>query len=72
MQGLANARRPVRLVFGDTELCQVYLGIVVGLPPALCDRVIDDPSVSHQHMRIGRAEGRPYVEDLHSRHLAGW
>ena len=66
LSGRDGGGRPVRLVFGDTELSQVYLGIVVGRHPALCDRVIADPSVSRRHMRIGMAEGRPYVEDLNS------
>lgn len=66
LSGRDGAGRPVRLVFGDTELSQAYLGLVVGRHPALCDRVIDDLSVSRRHMRIGMAEGRPYVEDLNS------
>ena len=66
LSGRDGAGRPVRLVFGDTELSQVYLGLVFGRHPALCDRVIDDPSVSRRHMRIGMAEGKPYVEDLNS------
>ena len=66
LSGRDGSGRPVRLVFGDTELSQVYLGIVIGRHPALCDRVIDDPSVSRRHMRIGMAEGKPYVEDLNS------
>jgi pSer/pThr/pTyr-binding forkhead associated (FHA) protein len=28
--------------------------------------VIEDPSVSRRHVRIGMAEGKPYVEDLNS------
>jgi hypothetical protein len=66
LSGHDGAGRPIRLVFGDTELSETYLGLVVGRHPALCDRVIDDPSVSRRHMRIGMAEGRPYVEDLNS------
>lgn len=66
LSGRDGAGKPIRLVFGDTELSQAYLGMVVGRHPALCDRVIDDPSVSRRHMRIGMAEGRPYVEDLNS------
>jgi pSer/pThr/pTyr-binding forkhead associated (FHA) protein len=66
LSGRDSSGRPVRLVFGDTELSQVYLGMVIGRHPALCDRVIDDPSVSRRHMRIGMAEGKPYVEDLNS------
>jgi pSer/pThr/pTyr-binding forkhead associated (FHA) protein len=66
LSGRDGAGRPIRLVFGDTELSQAYLGLVIGRHPALCDRVIDDPSVSRRHMRIGMAEGRPHVEDLNS------
>ena len=66
LRGHDGAGRPIRLVFGDTELSELYLGLVVGRHPALCDRVIDDPSVSSRHMRIGMAEGKPYVEDLNS------
>ncbi len=66
LSGRDGAGRPVRLVFGDSELSEAYLGLVVGRHPALCDRVIDDPSVSRRHMRIGMAEGKPYVEDLNS------
>jgi predicted component of type VI protein secretion system len=66
LSGRDGSGMPVRLVFGDTELSQVYLGIVIGRHPALCDRVIDDPSVSRRHMRISMAEGRPQVEDLNS------
>jgi predicted component of type VI protein secretion system len=66
LSGRDGAGRPLRLVFGDTELSESYLGLVVGRHPALCDRVIDDPSVSRRHMRIGMAEGRAYVEDLNS------
>jgi hypothetical protein len=30
LSGPDGSGRPVRLVFGDTELSQVYLGIVIG------------------------------------------
>jgi predicted component of type VI protein secretion system len=66
LSGSDAAGRPIRLVLGETELSQAYLGIVVGRHPALCDRVIEDPSVSRRHLRLGMAEGRPYVEDLNS------
>ena len=66
LSGHDGAGNPIRLVFGETELSQVYLGIVIGRHPALCDRAIDDPSVSRRHLRIGMAEGKPYVEDLNS------
>ena len=66
LSGRDGGGRPIRLIFGDTELSEIYLGLVVGRHPALCDRVIEDPSVSRRHMRIGMAEGKPYVEDLNS------
>ena len=66
LSGRDGAGRPIRLIFGDTELSEIYLGLVVGRHPALCDRVIEDPSVSRRHMRIGMAEGKHYVEDLNS------
>ena len=66
LSGRDGAGSPIRLVFGETELSQAYLGIVLGRHPALSDRVIDDPSVSRRHLRLGMAEGRPYVEDLNS------
>jgi pSer/pThr/pTyr-binding forkhead associated (FHA) protein len=66
LSGRDGAGRPIRLVFGDAELSQVYLGIVIGRHPAPCDRVIDDPSMSRRHRRVGMAEGKPYVEDLNS------
>jgi hypothetical protein len=66
LSGRDGTGRSLRLVFGETELSEIYLGLVVGRHPALCDRVIDDPSVSRRHLRIGMAEGKPYVEDLNS------
>jgi predicted component of type VI protein secretion system len=66
LSGRDGAGNAIRLVFGDTELSQVYLGLVIGRHPALSDRVIDDPSVSRRHLRIGMAEGKAYVEDLNS------
>jgi pSer/pThr/pTyr-binding forkhead associated (FHA) protein len=66
LSGRDGAGRAVRLVFGDTELSRADLGLVIGRHPALCDRVIDDPGVSRRHLRIGMAEGKPYVEDLNS------
>jgi predicted component of type VI protein secretion system len=66
LRGRDGAGNPLRLVLGETELSQSYLGLVIGRHPALCDRVIDDPSVSRRHLRIGMAEGKPYVEDLNS------
>ena len=66
LEGVDGAGRPIRLVFGETELSHAYLGLAIGRHPALCQRVIDDPSVSRRHLRIGLAEGKPFVEDLNS------
>jgi hypothetical protein len=48
MPEVADADRPVQLAFGDTGLSQAYLGVVIGRHPALCERVIDYPSVSRR------------------------
>jgi len=66
LEGVDGAGRPVRLVFGETELSQAYLGLAIGRHPALCDRVIDDPGVSRRHLRLGLAEGGLFAEDLNS------
>ena len=59
-----GAAAPIKLVFGETELAQAYLGITIGRHPGLCDRVIDDPGISRRHLRVGIADGRLFAEDL--------
>ena len=66
LEGTDGEGRPVRLVFGETELARSYLGVTVGRHPDLCDRVIDDPGISRRHMRLSLAEGNLRVEDLNS------
>ena len=66
LEGMDGDGRPIRLVFGETELARSYLGITVGRHPDLCDRVIDDPGVSRRHMRLSVSEGNLRVEDLNS------
>ena len=66
LEGTDGAGQPLRLVLGDTELVRAYLGVAIGRHPALCDRLIDDPTVSRRHLRIGIAEGKLFVEDLNS------
>ena len=66
LEGRDGAGHPVRLVLGQTQLAMVYLGVTVGRHPALCDLVVDDPSVSRRHLRIGRGAGGLFVEDVHS------
>lgn len=58
--------RPIRLVLGDTELAHADIGLVVGRHPALCDRTIDDVTISRRHCRFSLREGRLFVEDLNS------
>jgi len=66
LEGTDGNGQPLRLVFGDTELVRAYLGVAIGRHPALCERVIEDGSVSRRHLRVGAAEGRLFVEDLNS------
>ncbi|WP_207477377.1 FHA domain-containing protein [Arenibaculum pallidiluteum] len=61
-----GAAIPIRLVIGDTELARAHLGVVVGRHPALCDRTIDEITVSRRHCRFSTREERLYVEDLNS------
>ncbi len=58
LEGMDGDGRPIRLVFGETELARSYLGITVGRHADLCDRVIDDPGISRRHMRLSVSEGR--------------
>jgi len=66
LEGMDGDGRPIRLVFGETELARSYLGITVGRHPDLCDRVIDDPGISRRHMRLSVSEGNLRLEDLNS------
>lgn len=66
LEGMDGEGRPIRLVFGETELARSYLGITVGRHPDLSDRVINDPGISRRHMRLSVSEGRLRVEDLNS------
>jgi predicted component of type VI protein secretion system len=66
LQGTDGKGDRIRLVFGETELAQAYLGLAVGRHPALCERTLADESVSRRHFRIGLADARLYVEDLNS------
>lgn len=66
LDGEDSDGRPLRLSFGETELARAYLGVTVGRHPALCERVLADPTVSRRHFRIGLAGGAPFVEDLNA------
>jgi predicted component of type VI protein secretion system len=58
--------RALRLVLGDTELAQADLGLVAGRHSALCDRTIDDGTISRRHCRFSAHGGQLFVEDLNS------
>jgi pSer/pThr/pTyr-binding forkhead associated (FHA) protein len=62
---LATGRRALRIVLGDTELARDF-GVVVGRHPALCDRTIDDATLSRRHCRFTAHGGQLFVEDLNS------
>ena len=66
LQGADGTGRQVRLLIGQSQLTSAYLGITIGRHPALCDLMVDDPSVSRRHLRIGRGAGGLFVEDVHS------
>ena len=66
LEGKDGTGRPVRLLIGQTQLAAIYLGVTIGRHPALCDLLVDDPSVSRRHLRIGRGAGGLFVEDVHS------
>lgn len=56
----------VRLVFGESQLRASHLGLAIGRHPALCERVIDEPSISRRHARLALDGRRLVVEDLNS------
>jgi hypothetical protein len=66
LQAVGKAQRSIRIVIGDTELAAAFPGIVAGRDPALCDRVLDDPTISRRHCRFSVREERLFVEDLNS------
>ncbi len=53
-------------VFGETQLRRAYPGLTIGRHPALADLLLDDPSVSRRHARLGRDGELLYIEDLNS------
>lgn len=66
LRGDDEGGRSFRIAVGETELARAYLGVSIGRHPALCERVLDEDSVSRRHFRIGIADGRLFVEDLNS------
>lgn len=57
---------PLRLAFGKSALRASPLGLAIGRHPAVCERVIDEASVSRRHARLGLDGRHLVVEDLHS------
>lgn len=66
LEGKDGQGRPLRLLLSEQELAHSDLGIVIGRHPELCDRVIDDPSISRRHFRISIKEGSLRLEDLNA------
>jgi predicted component of type VI protein secretion system len=62
----AAGRRRLRFVLGETELAQADIGLVLGRHPALCDRTVDDLTISRRHCRFSLREGHLLIEDLNS------
>ena len=66
LEGNDGRGRKLRLLVGETELTRNYLGITFGRHPSLCQRVIEDGSVSKRHFRIGRNATGAFIEDVNS------
>lgn len=57
---------PVTLLIGDSRLRRAHPGITLGRHPALCDMVIEHPTVSARHFRLSAGGDSVYVEDLNT------
>jgi predicted component of type VI protein secretion system len=66
LEGKDGEGRSLRLLLSEQELARSEFGIAVGRHPDLCDRVIDDPSVSRRHFRLSIKEGALRLEDLNA------
>ena len=66
LEGTDGDGREIRLVLGEDELAKADLGLTIGRHPQLCERTIDDPSVSRRHLRIGLRGGDLFAEDVNS------
>ena len=66
LEGSDGRGQAIRLLVGETELARSYLGVTIGRHPALCQRVIEDGSVSRRHFRIGRNATGAFIEDVNS------
>ena len=66
LAGEDTAGKPLVLTIGQMELTNAYPGITVGRHPQLCERVIDEASISGRHFRLSRSAEGVTVEDLSS------
>ena len=66
LEGSDGDDNRVRLLIGDTELGRATLGLTLGRHGALCDLVVEDPTVSRRHLRIGRGSEGLFAEDTNS------
>ena len=66
LEGVDGEGREIKLVFGESELTKAYLGLTIGRHPQLCERTLDDASVSRRHLRIGLRNGELFAEDVNS------
>lgn len=66
LAGTDGAGREQLVIINRDELTSAYPGITVGRHPKLCDRVIDEPSLSRRHFRLSRSAEGVTIEDLSS------
>lgn len=66
LSGLDGQGDRVELFLSETELQQAYLGMTVGRHAQLCERVLDDPSISRRHFRLAQDASGLLVEDVNS------
>ncbi len=66
LEGVDGEGQPLRIAFSDRQLGGLQLGLTIGRHPRLCDRIIDDVSVSRRHLRLGLSGGDLFAEDLNS------
>ena len=66
LEGKDELDRSVRIQFRENELAEADFGLTIGRHPQICDRVIDDPSISRRHIRASLRNGKLCLEDLNS------
>jgi pSer/pThr/pTyr-binding forkhead associated (FHA) protein len=66
LAGTDGAGREQLIIINRDELTRAYPGITVGRHPKLCDRTVDEPSLSRRHFRLSRSAEGVTIEDLSS------